>query len=96
MSIEVAGPVAYLSESGSAVYFGRAGADAGTFQSKGTVSIVKQFQNLIGVALWGEDNRFSQNIEQQMAYCGVGKAGLDWKARALYASGILPGKNKRL
>ncbi len=94
MSIEMAGPVAYLGESQSAVYFGRSGADAGTFQSKGTASIVKQFQNIIGVALWGEDNRFPQNIEQQMAYCGVGKAGLDWKARALYASGIIPGKIK--
>jgi len=94
MSVEFAGPIAYLSQSQSAVYFSKGSADAGTFQSspKGTAAPIRKLQNLLDVAYWGEDNRFPQNIEQQMAYCGVGKAGLDWKARALWGSGIIPGK----
>jgi len=94
MSVEFAGPIAYLSQSQSAVYFSKGSVDAGTFQSspKGTAAPIRKLQNLLDVAYWGEDNRFPQNIEQQMAYCGVGKAGLDWKARALWGSGIIPGK----
>jgi len=96
MSVTMDGPVAYLSDSKSAVYFSRVNAKAGTYQgkkgAKGTALPIQQLQNELGVAFWGEDNRFPQNIEQQMAYCGVGKAGLDWKARMLYGNGIIPGK----
>lgn len=97
-SVEMSGPIAYLSESGSAVYFSRVDAAAGTYQPRtgkkgeGTAVPIKKLQNELDVAFWGEDNRFPQNIENQMAYCGVGKAGLDWKARALYGNGIVPGR----
>lgn len=94
MSIHIAGPVAYLEGSASAVYFSKTPSNAGSFPSsdKGTYLPIKQLQNQIQIAYWGEDNRFPQNIEQQMAYCGVGKSALDWKARALWGSGIIPGK----
>lgn len=85
-------PIAYLSESQSAVYFSINSADAGSFNTaKGTALPVRQMQNQLKVAYWGEDNRFPQNIEQQMAHCGVGKAALEFKARQLWGSGILPG-----
>jgi hypothetical protein len=94
--IQMAGPVAYLENSGSAVYFSRGSAFAGTTKTnkgtEGTTLLIKRLQNQIDVAFWGEDNRFPNNIEQQMAYCGVGKSGLDWKARALWGNGIVPGK----
>lgn len=89
-------PVAYLSESNSAVFFSAANKTAGTYQGKasgkGTYSIINKLQNVLDVAYWGEDNRFPQNIEQQMAYCGVGKSALDWKARVLYGNGIIAGR----
>lgn len=88
-------PVAFLEESQSAVFFSKSFANAGTTQKENPQSTalpVRKLQNSLNVAFWGEDNKFPQNIEQQMAYCGVGKAALDWKARALYGAGIIPGK----
>lgn len=94
--IAMDGPIAYLSESKSAVYFSRASAGAGTYQggkkTRGTAIPIQQLQNNLNVAFWGEDNRFPQNIEQQMRYCGVGMAELDRQVRALYGNGIVPGK----
>jgi hypothetical protein len=91
--IILSGPVAFMSNSGGAVFFSKGSAAAGTFQvSKGTATPVKEMQTALKVAYWGEDNRFPQNIEQQMAYCGVGKSALDWKAKTLWGSGIIPGK----
>ncbi|MBC7509384.1 MAG: hypothetical protein H7320_11660 [Ferruginibacter sp.] len=88
------GPVAFMPDSGAAVYFSPSTTLAGTYSSSpnGTALAVKKLQVALDVAVWGEDNRFPQNIEHQMAYCGIGKAGLDWKARALYGGGIVPGK----
>ncbi len=87
-------PIAYLEKSEASVLFAPSLASAGTFKSnaKGTALPVRQLQNILNVALWGEDNKFPQNIEQQMAYYGLGKAALDWKARALFGAGIIPGK----
>lgn len=91
--INMAGPVAFLEASGSAVFFSQANASAGTYSSnKGTSVPVREVQTELKVAFWGEDNRFPQNIEQQMAYCGMGKNVLDWKAKALFGDGIVPGK----
>lgn len=93
-AIVLDGAVAFLSASQSAVFFSKGSTEAGTSKVnvKGTAAPVKQLQNILNVAFWGEDNRFPQNIEQQMAYCGVGKAALDWKARALFGMGIMPGR----
>jgi hypothetical protein len=94
MSIHVAGPIAYLSESKSAVYFSMNNAPSSSTNKddNGTALPVKKLQNALDVAYWGEDNRFPQNIETQLSYCGVAKSGLDWKARVLFGSGIIPGK----
>ncbi len=93
MSIHMAGPIAIMESSGSAVYFSKSSASAGSFiTNSGTSTIVKKLQSALEVAFWGEDNRFPQNIENQMSYCGIGKAALDWKARALYGAGIIPGR----
>lgn len=94
MSIQMAGPIAYLSESGSAVYFSRSSAGAGTYKGRterGTAIPIKKLQNELNVAFWGEDNRFPQNIENQMRYCGIGKRALNWKAEALWGNGFIPG-----
>lgn len=95
MSVEMAGPIAFMSNSQSAVYFSKTSENAGVSQAssgEGTYLPIKKLQNVLGVAFWGEDNRFPQNIEQQMAYCGIGKRGLAWKAEALWGSGFVPGK----
>ncbi|MBC7689366.1 MAG: hypothetical protein H7211_14440, partial [Aquabacterium sp.] len=91
--IHISGPVGFMESSGSAVYFSKNAAATDTFSpnNKGTAPAIKKAQNNLGVAYWGEDNRFPQNIEQQMAYCGVGKEALSWKARALFGAGIIPG-----
>jgi hypothetical protein len=93
-TVHIAGPVAYIQQSSSAVVFSKTNTTAGVFQSneKGTAAPIKKLQNALNIAYWGEDNRFPQNIEQQFAYYGVGKAALDWKARALYGTGVIPGK----
>jgi hypothetical protein len=91
--IEMEMPIAYMSESKSAVMFTEDKTAAGTFNTaKSTAVPVKDVQNALKVAPWGEDNRFPQNIEQAMAFYGVGKAGLKWKAHALWGNGIIPGK----
>lgn len=93
MSVIKSGPIAYLTKSESAVFFSKLTEKAGTVsKSAGTYAPLRKLQNELNIAYWGEDNRFPNNIEQQMAYCGIGKAGLDWKARALYGNGIVPGK----
>ncbi len=89
------GPVAYMKSSESAVFFSKNNSAAGTFNSnglKGTPAPIRKLMNILDVALWGEDNRFPQNIEQQMAYCGIGKAALGRKARRLWGNGIMAGK----
>ena len=94
-NIVIDGPVAYMEESQAAVFFsGGASTAGGAFKTsgKGTVAPIKQLQNALDLAFWGEDNRFPQNIEQQMAYCGVGKAGLNKKIKQLWGDGIMPGK----
>ncbi len=90
--IYISGPVAFMEASGSAVYFSKSPSTGGVFSIKGTAAVVKKIQNSLEVAYWGEDNRFPQNIENQMAWCGTGKAALGWKANALYGAGIIPGK----
>lgn len=91
--IHIAGPVAFMSNSGAAVYFSKEAANAGSWPGrKGTSAEIRKQYSALEVAYWGEDNRFPQNISGQMAYCGIGKSALDWKARALYGGGIIPGK----
>lgn len=96
MSIEIAGPVAYLTASQSAVTFSQSNPGAGTYGSAsaaaGTATPIAKLQNLLDLAFWGEDNRFPQNIEQQMAYYGLGKEALNKKASWLFGGGLLPGK----
>ncbi|HYC28385.1 MAG TPA: hypothetical protein VEB42_06200 [Chitinophagaceae bacterium] len=96
--IVVSGNVAFLAASETAVFFSKGSADAGASKVnvKGTALPIKQLQNQLNVAFWGEDNRYPQNVEQQMAYCGVGKQGLEKKAKALYGAGIIPGRVKDL
>src|ERR1035437_4375727 len=94
-NIHLEGPIAYLEQSGSAVYFSTASPAAGTFPAKNAEATplpIRKLLNAIDVAFWGEDNRFPQNIVNQMAYCSIGPKTLDLKARKLWGNGILPGK----
>ncbi len=97
-AIHMDGSIAVLEGHNAVVYFSKGNSSAGQFVTtpdtgrSGTAPQVKQQQTLLKVAYWGEDNRFPQNIERQMATCGIARAGLDWKARALYGAGIVPGK----
>lgn len=92
-NVTMAGPLAALHGSGSLVYFSKSNTNAGVFQPvKGTALRVRKMQNSLNVAFWGEDNRFPQNVEQQLAYVGIAKSALAFKAAALYGGGIVPGK----
>lgn len=91
--IHIAGPVGFMESSGATVSFTKSAAAAGTYQkNSGTALVVKKIETALDVAYWGEDNRFPQNIEQQMKFYGLGKAALEWKAKALFGAGILPGR----
>lgn len=91
MSVHYHDNIAYLEGSNASVFFAAKG---GEFPSStgGTPLVVSKLINALEVAPWGEDNRFPQNIADLMDYCGVGKSGLDIKARSLWGSGIIPGK----
>lgn len=92
-TVTMAGPIAALHGSGSLVYFSKSKSTAGVFQQvKGTPLPVRKMLNTLNVAYWGEDNRFPQNVEQQLAYVGIAKSALAFKAAALYGGGIVPGK----
>lgn len=93
--IVLAGPVAYLTGSSSSVFFavsGNGNAAANSGKPEGTSLQVRQLQNALDIVYWGEDNRFPQNIENQMRFCGIGKAALAWRAQMLFGDGIMPGK----
>lgn len=90
--VHVAGPIGFMEASGSTVFFSQSSKTAGTFKKSGTAVPIKELQLALKVAPWGEDNRFPQNIVDQLDYYGLGKAALEWKAKALYGAGILPGK----
>jgi hypothetical protein len=59
--------------------------------SSGTPAPVRKIINSLGVVPWGEDNRFPQNIEKLLAYSGIGKFALDWKARSYYGNRLFYG-----
>lgn len=90
----IAGPVAFIPDAGAAVYFSSSSQSAGVYKStgSGTSVAVKTIQKELDVAIWGEDNRFPQNITKQLSFCGVAESALDWKARALLGQGIVPGR----
>ena len=92
--IVVQGPVAYMSNSKSAVYFSMDNAASAPSNSKsgsGTYLPIKKLQNILDVAYWGEDNRFPQNVDKQLRYCGVARSALNYKAKSLWGSGIIAG-----
>lgn len=92
-NVNLAGNVGFLNGSASAVFFSKTAANAGSYNTTtaGTSLLIRNIQNALNVAPWGEDNRFPQNIENMMAYCGIGRAALEWKAKMLYGGGIIPG-----
>lgn len=94
-NIHIDGNVAYMAGSGSVVHFSAASSTAGAYpgsNGSGTSSIIKKLQNELDIAFWGEDNRFPQNVQQQMSHYGLGMAALNWKAEALLGAGIMPCK----
>lgn len=86
-TIVMAGPIAVLKQSAAAVTFSPSSSSAA-----GTAAPVKEMQTGLSVAPWGEDNRFPQNVANQMAFYGIGKAALGWKAKTYWGNGIIPGK----
>jgi hypothetical protein len=82
--------VAYLPGAEASVFFSPSAKAFGN--GGGTALAVKKLQNSIPIVPWGEDNRFPQNIANLLSACGIAKAGLDWKARALWGQGIIPVK----
>ena len=92
-SIIMEGPVAYLGESHSTVFFSQGNVSAGTYGSKKSTALpVRKMQTSLEVAVWGEDNRFPQNVEHQMAYCSIGKETLKRRVSKLMGGGIRMGK----
>lgn len=98
MSVVFENNVAYLGESGAAVFFSKNSMSAFSSVSSGKKRKQKatnvglpQWQTDLNVAPWGEDNIFPQRIVSQLDYCGVAKEVLDWKAKALYGNGLFWG-----
>lgn len=53
---------------------------------------VQKMQNALGIAPWGEDNRFPQNIIRDISACGVAQSTLNWKAKSLWGAGLIYGQ----
>lgn len=87
-NIILAGNIGFLKKSSSSVKF----TDSESSGNSGTSPEIIEFQNDKNIALWGEDNRFPQNIINQMDGYGLGKEALNWKARMYFGGGIVPGK----
>lgn len=85
-NIIFSGPIALVQDAGMAVKFTPAQ------QLAGTATPVKALQIALNVAPWGEDNRFPQNVANQLQQYGIGKAALGWKSRVYWGNGIIPGK----
>ena len=99
MNVIMQGNVAFLPGSQSAVFFSKpsysAFAGGGSSKAnKGSRAVLPEIVKELKVAPWGSDNRFPQEVANQMDYCGVGKATLDWKAKALYGNGLFYGTIK--
>lgn len=54
--------------------------------------IIEKVASDLNIAPWGEDNRFPQNIEKEVAKCSVLRTGLGFKAKSLWGAGIIYGK----
>lgn len=80
----MAGNVGFLKGGNAAVTFTE------NYES-GTAPENIEFCNKYKIAVWGEDNRFPQNIINQMDGYGLGKEALNWKARMYFGGGIVPG-----
>ena len=84
--------IAYIPGSGVSVFFKPAAATVSNNYGVATALPIQKMSTMLDVAMWGEDNRFPQNIEKQLAYCGMAKSALAWKAKALWGNGIIPVK----
>jgi hypothetical protein len=87
---EVFDNIGYVEGAEASVYFAPPPAIATSNYGVATSLAIKKLTTTLDVAPWGEDNRFPQNIEKQLAYCGMAKAALAWKAKALWGNGIIP------
>lgn len=79
---------AVLEHSQSVVKFTNAESE---MASASTVLKVRQMQNTLGIAPWGEDNRFPQNIVRDISTCGVAQSTLNWKSKSLWGAGLVYG-----
>jgi hypothetical protein len=86
-------PIQYLPKSGAAVFFSKGSDSSGaTGTNMQPDTVIKQVEEKLAIARWGEDNRFPQNISNEMDWCGIGKSSLNWKSKAIYGGGIVPAK----
>lgn len=92
MSVEIHGNHAFLSGAGAIVTFTKPSYAAFSETTQAAMPKVTALNTRLGIAPWGEDNLFPQNIVKQLDYCGVAKSALDWKSRALFGNGIVWGK----
>ena len=88
-------PIAFLPKSGSAVFFSNTPGNASsgaTGSSMQPDTLVQQMQDKLKIVPWGENNRFPQYISNELDWCGIAKSALNWKSKAIYGGGIIPGK----
>lgn len=59
---------------------------------KSAAPLVKKVESDLNIAEWGEDNRFPQNIEKEVAKCSVARTGLEFKSKSLWGAGLVYGE----
>ena len=91
MSYQTAGPISFIETHNSLVSFSKPSGAKDT-RPGGTVAPVRELQTALGVAFWGEDNRFPQNIERELRDVGIARSALNWKTKFLLGNGIMPGR----
>lgn len=60
--------------------------------SKDVVAVPPEMANKIGIAFWGGDNLYPQNVTKQLEAVSTARSILDFKAKALYGDGLVYGK----
>lgn len=81
--------VSYISSVNATVFF--AGSPSGAKESSAS-PLVKKMQTALDVFPWGDDNRFPQNVVDQIAEGSPMQSSLNIKAKSLWGGGVVWGK----
>ena len=81
--------ISYITNAQASVFF--ASADSSNPRKSTATAIIASIQNDLDIAPWGEDNRFPQNIVNQLSKGSPLQASLNIKSKSLWGNGVVFG-----